>query len=77
MIECWPTASCVVAKVATLELFSLPLPSFVEPSMKLTVPVGGLEPLVVTVAVNDTDFPQVMELAEETRAVWVFAVPAG
>ena len=73
---CFPTASVVVAKVATPLPFSVPVPSFVVPSRKVTVPVG-LTPLPVNVAVKVTDVPEVTELAEDvsfTVGVALFTV---
>jgi hypothetical protein len=54
--------------VAIPEPFSVPVPSVVAPSLKVTVPVGvGPEP--VTVAVNVTDWPNAEGLAEEVMDV--------
>ena len=50
---CVPTPSAAVLSVA-LPLVSDADPRFVEPSLKLTVPVGVPEPYGVTVAVNVT-----------------------
>ena len=44
MIECDPTDSVEVLKVATPLLLSVPVPRVVEPSLKVTVPVGVPEP---------------------------------
>ena len=47
MIECDPTASAAVVKVAVVTpsvVLSVPVPSVVEPSMNVTVPVGGTRP---------------------------------
>ncbi len=41
-------------KVATL-LFNAPVPSVVEPSVKVTLPVGAPPLVLVTTAVNVTD----------------------
>jgi len=41
----------------------------VEPSAKLTVPVGVAEPEPVTVAVKVTDWPATEELGDEDRVV--------
>ncbi len=54
MIESVPTARVVVLNVATPELLSVPVPSVVDPSMKVTVPVGVPDD-PVTVAVKVTD----------------------
>ena len=56
-----------MVKVATPEPFKLSVPSVVEPSMNVTVPVGILEPgaLAVTVAEKVTDWPKTDGLAEE------------
>ena len=56
MIECVPTVSVEVEKVATALLFSVPVPSVVVPSTKVTVPVG-VPPLPATVAINVTGVP--------------------
>ena len=51
-----PTASVDVVKVATALLFSVPVPSVVVPSRKVTVPVG-VPVLAANVAVNVTGVP--------------------
>ncbi len=70
-------------KVATPELFSVPVPSVVLPLMKVTVPVGVAEPDVAdaTVAVSVTDWPKTLGLGVEVSVVvlarstsWVRAV---
>jgi hypothetical protein len=53
------------------EPFSVPEPSVVAPSMNATVPVGVLEPLVATVAVNITEEPDMERFALEARVVVV------
>jgi len=57
VIECVPTVSVEIVKVAVPPLLRVPMPSVVGPSRKLTVPVGV--PLLpdVTVAANVTDVP--------------------
>jgi hypothetical protein len=75
VIDWDPTASAVVLKVATPLAFSGPVPRLVDPSRKVTVPVGT--PLVdwgVTVAVNVTLWPAVTCIAEAVNAVVVAAV---
>ena len=57
VMECVPAARDEVLKVAVdavpVDAASVPVPSVVEPSIKVTVPVGGRLPCVaVTVAVN-------------------------
>ena len=42
VIECFPTASVDVVKVA-LPLLSVPVPNTVVPSLNMTAPVGVLE----------------------------------
>ena len=51
-MECVPRANVEVVKVA-LPLLSVPVPRVVDPSLKVTVPVG-VPPLEVTVAVKVT-----------------------
>lgn len=50
---------------------SMPVPSAVGPSMNVTVPVGAVDPLVVTVVVNVTDEPDMEGFALEARVVVV------
>jgi len=69
VIECVPTVSVDVVKVATPLLFNVPVPSAVVPSRKVTVPVGMPEVLNVIVAVNVTGEPPNAEAAELTNAV--------
>ena len=76
VIECVPTVSVDVAKVATPPPFSVPVPSVVAPSRKVTVPVGVPEVLDVIVAVNVTGEPLEAETAELTNAA-VVAMAAG
>jgi len=66
-----PTASVEVDRVATALLFSIPVPSVVAPSRKVTVPVGVPEVLEVIVEVNVTAVPLDAEAAEETSAAVV------
>jgi hypothetical protein len=73
VIECVPTASVEVVKVATPLLFSVPVPSAVVPSRKVTVPVGVPETLDVIVAVNVTGAPLDAEAAELTSTEVVAA----
>lgn len=68
-----PTASVDVVKVVTALLFSVPVPSVVVPSRKVTVPVGVPELLDVIVAVNVTGTPLDTEAAELTNAAAVAA----
>ena len=57
-----------MTNVAIPEPFNVPVPSTVDPSMKVTVLVGIPEPgaLEMTVAVKVTDWPNTDGLAEET-----------
>jgi hypothetical protein len=78
VIECVPTASVEVAKVATWRpptVLSAPVPIAVVPSLKVTVPVGAFAPVVVTVAVKVTEAPKVAGFRLEVRVV-VVAAPA-
>jgi hypothetical protein len=54
VIECAPTAKLEVAKVAIADPFSVLEPSAVEPSLKVTAPVGVVEPVVDILAVKVT-----------------------
>ena len=68
--ECVPTASDVVEKVATQEGFNVPVPKFVVPSLKVTVPVGVLLPDgPVTFAVRATFCPAATVVADTVNAV--------
>jgi len=66
-----PTVSVEVEKVATALLFSVPVPSVVAPSRKVTVPVGVPEVLEVIVEVNVTAMPLNAEAAELISAAVV------
>jgi hypothetical protein len=68
-----PTVSVDVVKVATAPPFSVPLPSVVVPSRKVTVPVGAPDVVDVIVAVNVTGAPLDAEAAELTNTVVVAA----
>src|SRR5450755_2225374 len=73
-MEWVPTASVEVAKVATwapLTVLRVPVPMALVPSLKVTVPVGGFVPLVVTVAVNVTMSPLFAGFLLEVRVVVV------
>ena len=67
-----PAVSAEVVKVATPPL-SVPGPSVLAPSLKVTVPVGVPAPggTAVTVAVKVTDWPKVDGLLLETTTVVV------
>jgi hypothetical protein len=54
-MECVPTASAAVEYVATPLELTVPVPSGVDPSTKLTVPVGVLM-VELTVAVSVMEF---------------------
>ncbi len=73
VIECDPAVREVVAKMAMLEVFSVPVPNVVEPSLNVTMPVGVpvLPAILNTVAVNVTDCPRIAGLDEDVRAVEV------
>ena len=77
MIECVPTVSVDVVKVATPPLFKVPVPRTVVPSRKVTVPVGVPEVLEVIVAVNVTGVPLDAEAAELINAVVVATAAFG
>ena len=66
-----PALSDDVAKVATPdEVLRLPVPSVVEPSLKVTVPVGvPAPPLDVTVAVNVTNWPNAAGFCEDVSVM--------
>ena len=68
VIEWLPTASEEVVNVAIPEPPKVPVPSAVDPSMKVTMPVGIPEPgaTAVIVAVKVTDWPNTDGLADET-----------
>ena len=55
-----------------MPLLSVPVPSVLEPFLKVTVPVG-VPPLDVTVAVNFTDAPKVEGFREEATVVELVA----
>ena len=73
MSECVPTASELVVRVATPELFSTPVPSEVVPSKKLIVPVGApkAEEVGVTVAVKVTGSVKKLGLVSEVKVMVV------
>ncbi len=75
LIEWEPTASVLVTNVAWPEPFRVPVPRVLEPSLKVTVPVGVPAPglFAVTVAVKVTDCPDSDGLAEELTSVVVLA----
>ena len=67
VIEWLATDKVDVVNVA-LPLLSVPVPSVVDPSLKVTVPVG-VPPLDVTVAVNFTEAPKVDGFSEDVTEV--------
>ena len=74
-MECDPAVSVVVVKVAMPEPLSVPVPSAVVPSLKVTVPVG-MPAAAVTVAVRRSESPTLMDEDEALREVDVAsAVP--
>ena len=77
-MECDPTASEGVVKVATAPADNVPAPREVAPSKKLTVPMGLGVLLVVpaTVALKVNDWP-VMEGFNEEVSVVVVGTFAG
>jgi hypothetical protein len=64
----------LVARVATPELVSVPVPRVPEPSLKDTVPVGVDPEAADTFAVKVTVVPCVAGLSAEVRAVVVVAL---
>ena len=78
MIECEATDSDEALKVAVVTpavVESVPVPSVLAPSLKLTVPVGFPAPgaTAATVAVKVTDWPNAEGFADETTVVVVAA----
>ena len=73
MIECEPAASVLVTNIAWPEPFRVAVPRVLEPSLKVTVPVGVPAPglVAVTVAVKVTGCPNTDGWAEELRPVVV------
>src|SRR6058998_3627851 len=73
LIEWEPTASVLVTNVAWPEPFRVPVPRVLEPSLKVTVPVGVPAPglFAVTVAVKVTGCPDTDGWSEEVRPVVV------
>ena len=73
MIECEPTASVLVMNNAWPELFRVPVPRVLGPSLKVTVPVGVPAPglFAFTVAVKVTACPDTEWRSEEVRPVVV------
>ena len=72
---CEPTARAVVVNVATPDQFTGAVPSVVDPSVNVTVPVGVPAPGATTdtVAVRVTACPNTDALADETNWVVVAA----
>ena|SRR6516165_5949559 len=68
-MEWLPNARVLEARVA-LPLLSVPVPSVVAPSLKVTVPVG-VPPLDMTLAVKVTDTPNVEGSSDEATEVVV------
>lgn len=73
VIECEPMESELLANVAMPNAFKKPVPNTSAPSLKVTNPVGGIIPVLVTVAVKVTDCPPLEGLAEEVNMVEVLA----
>ena len=59
--------------MACSEAFNVPVPRIVDPSLKVTMPVGAPEPgdVTVTVAVNVTDWPETEGFVAELIVVVV------
>lgn len=72
VIECEPTDREAMANVAWPAASSVPLPICAAPSKNRTAPVG-VPPVLVTDAVNVTDWPTEAGLAEDATAVAVLA----
>ncbi len=70
MLYVFPTAKEDVLKIATPLPFKVPVPSVVEPFLKVMVPVGVPEE-PVTVAVKVTDWPKTLGFEEAARLVEV------
>src|SRR2546425_10540052 len=72
-MACEPTASVLVTNVAWPEPSRVPVPRVLEPSLKVTVPVGVPAPglFAVTVAVKVTDCPDTEWRSEEGTPVVV------
>ena len=64
-----PTVRVEVVKVATALLFSVPVPSVVVPSKKVTVPVGVPGELDVIVAAKVTGVPELAADKGESAVV--------
>ncbi len=73
VMECEPTASDAVVKVAWAEASNVAVPRVEDPSLNVTVPVGVPLDKELTVAVKVTDCPNTDGLAEELSAVLVVA----
>jgi hypothetical protein len=73
VIECELSDNAAVAKVATPDPFSVPVPSVAVPSLNVTVPlaVAAPPPVALTVAANVTDCPQTDGLTDEVTVVAV------
>jgi hypothetical protein len=72
-----PTVRVDVRKAATPLVLSMPVPSVVVPSRKVTVPVGVPKLLDVMVAVNVTGAPLDAEVVELTNAAVVAVAATG
>jgi len=72
-MEWLPTARAEVVKVA-VPADSVPVPSTLAPSRKLTLPVG-VPPVPMTVAVNVTDCPERDGFGDDPRVVVVGCAP--
>jgi hypothetical protein len=63
-----PADSAVVVKLAMPELFKVPMPRLMAPSLKTTIPVG-MPPLPLTVAVKVTPLPASAGFCEDVTDV--------
>lgn len=73
MIECDPSPSVDVMKVAWPAAFTFPEPMVDAPSLNITVPVGVAVAVVIMVAVKVTGCPTPDGLADELTVVVVVA----
>jgi hypothetical protein len=71
LIECDPTARAEVVNVALPALSVTGVPRAVVPSRKVTVPVIVPAVVLLTFAVNVTEWPKTIVVAEELSVVVV------
>lgn len=72
-MDCAPSGSVLVVRVATPEAFKVAEPRFAEPFLKATEPVGVPETEAETVAVNVTELPTRAGSALAVKMVIVFS----